>query len=198
MPKRRTKHSKGTIRSYPKDNKESPIHLTAFAGYKAGMTHVSRYFEKREGKKTIKKDVVEAVTVVECPPMKVIGIKGYIETPRGLRALTTVWAQKLPDGVLRRFYKAFYASKKKAFTKYAARYNADSKDKKHVNRDLERIKKYCSVVRVIVATQIEKCKFRQKKAHVMEIQVNGGKSAAEKVDWAFSKFESEITLSEVF
>jgi large subunit ribosomal protein L3e len=198
MPKRRTKHSKGTIRSFPKDNKDAPIHLTAFAGYKAGMTHVSRYFEKREGKKTIKKDVVEPVTVVECPPMKIVGVKGYIETPRGLRALTTVWAQKLPDGVLRRFYKAFYQSKKKAFTKYAQRYKLDSKDKKHVSRDLQRIKKYCTVVRVIAATQIEKCKLRQKKCHLLEIQVNGGKDASAKVDWAFSKFESEVTLSEVF
>jgi large subunit ribosomal protein L3e len=198
MPKRRTKHSKGTIRAFPKDDKAAPLHLTAFAGYKAGMTHVARYFEKREGKKTIKKDVVDPVTVVECPPMKVIGIKGYIETPRGLRALTTVWAQKLPEGVLRRFYKAFYASKKKAFTKYAKKYEADPKGRDHVNRDLDRIRKYCTVVRVIAATQIEKCKLRQKKAHLLEVQVNGGKSAAEKVDWAFSKFESEITLSEVF
>jgi large subunit ribosomal protein L3e len=63
---------------------------------------------------------------------------------------------------------------------------------------LERIKKYCSVVRVIAATQVEKCKLRQKKAHLLEIQVNGGKDATAKVDWAVSKFESEVTLSEVF
>lgn len=92
LPKRRTKHKKGTIRSYPKDDKSKPVHLTAFAGYKAGMTHVVRYMEKKEGKKTIKKDVVEPVTVVECPPIKVVGFKGYIDTPRGLRGLTTVWA----------------------------------------------------------------------------------------------------------
>merc|ERR1712021_253134 len=55
LPKRRTKHHKGTIRSYPKDDKSKPVHLTAFMGYKAGMTHVVRYMEKREGKKTIKK-----------------------------------------------------------------------------------------------------------------------------------------------
>jgi large subunit ribosomal protein L3e len=61
-------------------------------GYKAGMTHISRQFEKREGKKMIKKDLVEAVTVVECPPMKIVGVVGYVETPRGLRALSTVWA----------------------------------------------------------------------------------------------------------
>jgi len=92
LPKRRTKYNKGKIRSFPRDDKSKPVHLTAFMGYKAGMTHVVRYLEKREGKKTIKKDVVEPVTCIECPAMKVVGMVGYIETPRGLRALSTVWA----------------------------------------------------------------------------------------------------------
>ena len=160
MPKRRTKHTKGTIKSYPKDDKSKPVHLTAFMGYKAGMTHVARYFEKREGKKTIKKDVVEPVTVVECPPVKIVGVKGYIETPRGLSALTTVWAQTIPQAVIRRFYKNFYRSQKKAFSKYQEKWKADAKSKDSAKRDLARISKYCQVVRVMVATQIEKCKFR--------------------------------------
>jgi len=197
LPKRRTKHTKGTIRSYPKDDKTKPVHLTAFMGYKAGMTHVARYFEKREGKKTIKKDIVDPVTVIETPPIKIVGVKGYIETPRGLRALTTVWAQTIPQGVIRRFYKNFHASGKKAFTKYAEKWKKDAKAKDSVARDIARISKYCQVVRVMAATQIEKCKLRQRKAHLMEIQVNGG-SVADKVKWATSKFESEVSVGEVF
>ena len=197
LPKRRTKHTKGKIRKFPKDDKSKPVHLTAFMGYKAGMTHVVRYVEKREGKKTIKKDIAEPVTVIETPPMKVIGAVGYIETPRGLRALTTVWAQNLPTNVIRRFYKNYYCAQKKAFTNYAKRYQEDAKSKRHPNRDIQRMKKYCTVVRVICATQIEKCKLRQKKAHVMEIQVNGG-DVDKKVDWAVSKFEGEISVGEVF
>eukprot|EP00034_Subulatomonas_tetraspora_P001678 GABW01002011.1.p4 GENE.GABW01002011.1~~GABW01002011.1.p4 ORF type:complete len:61 (-),score=31.94 GABW01002011.1:3-185(-) len=50
--------------------------------------------------------------------MVVVGMVGYIETPRGLRALTTVWAKKLSSEVLRRFYKNWYRSRGKAFTKY--------------------------------------------------------------------------------
>ena len=198
MPKRRTKHNKGTIRSFPKDDPKDPVHLTAFVGYKAGMTHVSRYFEKREGKKTIKKDVVDPVTVIECPPIKIVGVKGYIQTPRGLRALTTAWAQSIPQGVMRRFYKNYSTCKRKAFTKYAEKWKADPKSKDHVNRDIARISKYCQVVRVMAATQIEKCKLRQKKAHLLEIQVNGGANAAEKVQWAVSKFEGEVSVGEVF
>jgi large subunit ribosomal protein L3e len=49
--------------------------------------------------------VVEAVTILEAPPMKVVGIVGYVATPTGLRTLTTVWAEHLSDEVRRRFYK---------------------------------------------------------------------------------------------
>jgi large subunit ribosomal protein L3e len=198
MPKRRTKHTKGKIRSFPKDDKTKPVHLTAFMGYKAGMTHVVRYMEKREGKKTIKKDVVEAVTVIETPPMKVVGMVGYIETPRGLRAMSTVWAQNLPTAVIRRFYKNYYVAKKRAFTNYAKKYDEKPDSKKHPNRDIQRIQKYCSTVRVLCSTQIEKCKLRQRKAHLMEIQVNGGADTKAKVEWAVSKFEAEVSVGEVF
>ena len=197
LPKRRTKKAKGKVRSFPRDDKSKPVHLTGFMGFKAGMTHVVRVQDKREGKKTVKKDVTDAVTIIECPPVKVIGLVGYIETPRGLRTLSTVWAQNLPEGVVRRFYKNYYLAKKKAFTKYSKRYQEDPKSKKHVNRDIQRIKKFCQTVRVIVATQVEKVKLRQKKAHIMEIQVNGG-TIAQKVDFCVSKFEKEVSVGEVF
>ena len=80
-------------------------------------------------------------------------------------------------------------------TKYAAKWTGESKD---VDRELERIKKYCTVVRVIAHTQVKKLKLRQKKAHVMEIQVNGGGSVAEKVDYAKGLFEQEVPVDTVF
>jgi len=124
----------------------------------------------------------------------VIGVVGYIETPRGLRTLTTGWAEHLSTEVKRRFYKNWYQSKKKAFTKYAKKY---ANGKKAIQRDLERIKKYCTVVRVIAHTQMKKVRIGQKKAHLMEIQVNGG-TVAQKVDWGVEHFEKEISIDQVF
>ena len=90
-PKRRTRHHHGRIRSFPKDDAKKACHFTAFAGFKAGMTHIMREVEK-VGSKLHKKEVIEAVTVIETPPLTVVGLVGYIDTPRGLRALSTVWA----------------------------------------------------------------------------------------------------------
>eukprot|EP00842_Homolaphlyctis_polyrhiza_P001467 jgi/Hompol1/2320/HPOL_005946-RA len=193
LPRKRAARHRGKCKSFPRDDAKKPVHLTAFLGYKAGMTHIVRDLD-RPGAKMHKKEIVEAVTIIEAPPVVVVGVVGYVETPRGLRSLTTVWAEHLSEEVKRRFYKNWYRSKKKAFTKYAKKYTEGAKP---IEQQLERIKKYCQVVRVIVHTQIRKLKLGQKKAHVMEVQLNGG-SVSDKVEWAKNHFEKTVEISSVF
>merc|ERR1711937_243352 len=143
-----------------------------------------------------KKEVVEAVTILETPPIVCIGVVGYIETPRGLRALKTVWAEHIGEEAKRRFYKNWSQSKKKAFTKSCTKW-ADDLGKKEIEKDLAQMKKYCTVIRVICHTQMKILRRRQKKAHIMEIQLNGG-SVADKVAFARDHFEKEIPVTAVF
>jgi len=168
--------------------------LTAFRGYKAGMTHVVRGVD-RPGALMHKREVVDAVSIVETPPMIVVGVVGYVETPSGMRTLTTVFAEHLSEEFKRRCYKNWYKSKKKAYTKYAKKYEKDGG--KEIDQELDRIKKFCSVVRVIAHTQVKKLGLRIKKAHIMEIQINGGDAAA-KVEFAKGLFEKEITVDTIF
>jgi len=192
LPRKRTRHHRGRVRSYPRDNASKPVHLTAFPVFKAGMTHILRDVDK-VGSKLHKKEVVEACTVLEAPPIVICGVVGYIETPRGLRALSTVWAQHLSTQFKRRLYKNWMGSKKKAFSKYVQKWS----DEKATQSQLDRIKKYCQVIRVIAHTQLDKLNLRHKKAHVLEIQVNGG-TIAQKVDFAKQNFEQEVRVSKVF
>ncbi|KAI1716226.1 ribosomal protein l3 domain-containing protein [Ditylenchus destructor] len=194
-PKKRSKRFRGKVKAFPKDDPSKPVHLTAFIAYKAGMSHIVRDVDKL-GSKVHKKEVVEAVTVLEAPPMVIVGVVGYIETPRGPRPLKTVFAEHLSEDCKRRFYKNWYKSKKKAFTKYAKKWQ-DTEGQKSIEADLNKIKKYCSIVRVIAHTQMKLMKHRNKKAHIMEIQVNGG-TVAEKVDWAKEQFEKTISVDTVF
>lgn len=193
LPRKRAANIRGRVKAFPKDDKSKPVHLTAFLGYKAGMTTIVRDLD-RPGSKMHKREVVEAATVVDTPPVVVVGVVGYVETPRGLRSLTTVWAEHLSEEVRRRFYKNWYKSKKKAFTKYAAKYATANGEQ--VERDLARIVKYASVVRVLVHTQIKKTPLAQKKAHLAEIQINGG-SIADKVQWAKEHFEKTVSIDSV-
>jgi large subunit ribosomal protein L3e len=193
LPKKRCTKTKGKIKSFPLDKASDAPHLTAFMGYKAGNTHICRDVDKA-GSKAHKKEVVEAVTIIECPPMIVCGLVGYIETPRGLKSLCTVWAQHLSNECKRRFYKNWGASKsKKAFSRYTKKYTEGT----GIDKELERIKKHCTIVRVLCHTQISKLNFRQKKAHICEIQVNGG-SMEDKVKFGSELFEKPVAIDSVF
>nr|GMD41018.1 60S ribosomal protein L3 [Ipomoea batatas] len=99
-----------------------------------------------------------------------------VQTPRGLRCLNTVWAQHLSE------------------EKY------ESEDgKRDIEAQLEKMKKYACVIRVLVHTQIRKMKgLKQKKAHLMKIQVNGGTIIAQKVDYAYGFFEKHVPVNVVF
>lgn len=57
--------------------------------------------------------------------------------------------------------------------------------------------RYCSVIRIIAHTQMKLLKQRQKKAHIMEIQVNGG-TIEDKVKWAREHLEKPIPIDSVF
>merc|ERR1719329_637193 len=196
LPRKRCVRHHGKVKTFPRDDTSKDCHLTAFMGYKAGMTHIVRTVEIRTAQnKKVNQDIVEAVTIVECPTMVPIGIVGYVPTVNGLRALTTVWANKLSDNAKRRFYKHWTKSKQKAFTKYARLQAADNGAK--LSENLNRMKETCSVIRVICHSRIDKLNLRQKKAHMMEIQVNGG-SLADKVDYAKGLLESNVAVKSVF
>ena len=51
------------------DDPKKPVHLTAFLGYKAGMTTIVRDLD-RPGAKAHKKEVVEAVSIIDTPPVR--------------------------------------------------------------------------------------------------------------------------------
>ena len=192
-PKKRTKHTMGKIRSFPKDDPSQAPHLTGFAGFKCGMTHIVRQVD-RVGSVLHKKEMVEAVTIIETPPLKVVGLVGYVETLQGLRAMKSVWASKLDVELKKRFSKNWHRSKKNCFSKYAKKV---AEDEGFVKRGLDAVKKYCSVVRVLCHTQHKLLGLKQKKANLFEIQVNGG-DIAQKVDFAYSLFEQDLRVDQVF
>merc|ERR1712168_1482424 len=197
LPRKRARRHLGRIKTHPKDKKEQKPHLTGFVGYKAGMTHVVREVQ-RQGAKMNKKEVIEPVSIIETPPMQGIGIVGYVETPRGLRTFKTVWASHISDEVKRRYTKNWYASKKKAFSRINTKWEKQKVEaQKDLDSDLAKIKKYCTVVRLIAHTQMKTLPLKQKKAHVLELQVNGGE-IPEKVDFAQGLLEKSISIRDLF
>ena len=129
--------------------------------------------------------------------MVIVGIVGYVATPKGLRALRTVWAEHIGEDCRRRFYKNWYGSKKKAFSKYAKNLGTDA-GKEERDATFKKLADHAHVIRVVAHTQIDKLNLRQKKAHIMEIQVNGGSGVPDKLAFAKDLFEKSVPVSSVF
>merc|ERR1712087_863558 len=154
----------------------------------------------RPGSKAHQKEIVEAVTIIETPPMMVVGLVGYVKTPSGLRGVTTVWAAHMDDSFKRRFYKNWTRSKKKACTKWEQKYAAakDGQEPAEVARRKKLIAEYCDVVRVVAHSMVKKLKnLKMKKAHIMEIQINGG-SIEDKIKFGMDLFEKQVPVNTVF
>jgi len=134
-------------------------------------THIVREVNK-PGSRLNKKEVVEAVTIVECPKMVVVGLVGYIETPRGLKKVKSLFAEHLEESVIRRFYKRYRGKDHyKAFTKYQKPEEWKKTSEKVVNF----LKKKATVIRVLVHPKMKDIQHIGKiKAPLLEIQVNGG------------------------
>lgn len=189
-PKKRASSIKPSIKAFPKDNQSSPCHLTAFLSYKAGMTHVIRSNEVKTKAKSQTKELLEAVTILETPPMVIHGIVGYQKTINGLKRTKTILSEHISEGVIRRmFTKRFIPGMK---------YNDLRKKIGHTQEDIEELKNTSDVIRVLVHSQVHKIKpIHQKKAHIAEVQINGG-SVSDKVDFALERLEKEVHVSEVF
>lgn len=198
LPRKRSRQVRGRARSFPKDDPSQKPHLTSFMAYKAGMTHIVRDVD-RPGSKVNKKEVVEPVTILEAPPMVIVGIVGYRQTPVGLKTIGTVWAHHTSVEFRRRYYKNWKQSAQLAFTRHKQFVNT-KEGKLAEARLLKAFAKKASVIRVIAHTQLRKLRNNRvglKKAHVQEIQINGGDIAA-KLELAKSLLEKEVRVDTVF
>ena len=81
-PRKRAQRPYARIRTWPSSAELKPL---GFAGYKVGMTHII-YTDAAKNSNTKGQDIVCPVTVIECPPIKVIGYQAYVEDAYGKKA----------------------------------------------------------------------------------------------------------------
>ena len=93
-PRKRAESEVPRFRSWPDDD-GSPA-LQGFAGYKAGMTHVSVVNDHEDSPRQGMEESVP-VTVVETPPMRAVALRAYENTPYGQKPLTEVWASEFHE-----------------------------------------------------------------------------------------------------
>ena len=88
-PRSRSARPVPRVRSWPPGPKQPAIE--GFAGYKVGMTHAF-ILDYRKRSTTAGQEVAVPVTVVEVPPLRIVGARIYARHPYGMRVVAEVWA----------------------------------------------------------------------------------------------------------
>jgi large subunit ribosomal protein L3 len=90
-PRSRSARAVPRVRSWGPGKKEPAIE--GFAGYKVGMTHAF-IVDYRKRSTTAGQEVAVPVTVVEVPPLRIVGARIYARHPYGMRVVAEVWASE--------------------------------------------------------------------------------------------------------
>jgi len=165
-PRKRAKRIYPRLTIYPEADKAK---IVGFAAYKAGMTHAI-LLDNKKGSPTFGEEIAVPVTVLDCPPLKVLGLRTYEETTKGLKVLTELWTKDLPKDLKR---KVRIVPKKEEIPE-------------------EKI----SRARLIVSTQPRLAGVGKKRPEVFEIEI-GGRDAKEKINFAKNLLGKEINVKDV-
>ncbi|MBS3112679.1 50S ribosomal protein L3 [Candidatus Woesearchaeota archaeon] len=90
LPKKRAKKAYARVHSWTTSKEALPL---AFAGYKAGMTHII-FVDKRNNRLIKNEKRMWPVTVIECPPMTIHSARFYKKSPYGKKLITEVLNSK--------------------------------------------------------------------------------------------------------
>jgi large subunit ribosomal protein L3 len=150
-----------------------PPRLLGFPGYKAGMTH-AYVVDANEHSVLRGKEIFTPATVLDAPPLFVLGIRGYGMGGAGLKCLAEAWAADVPEEIGRRIGKV----------------KARAPDR------LKELAQGIVEVRAIISTLPGRSGSGKKKPEVFEIGIGGGK-AQERVDYAIGLLGKEVDASQV-
>ena len=175
QPRSRTQRAVARIRYWPTLTSTEP-RVLGFAGYKAGTTHVMA-IDNRDYSLMRGREIKIPVAVLETPPLKVIAVRAYTLSPKGLIALTEVWWETLPKQVSRRI---------PTMRKATQRTKID--DLLHMNEKIDD-------VRIIVCTQPWICGFGKNRPEVFELPLSG--DLDKKIQLATSLLGHDVNANDV-
>ncbi|MHA1872840.1 MAG: 50S ribosomal protein L3 [Candidatus Heimdallarchaeaceae archaeon] len=169
-------------RIYPRvknwSDSESPK-IPGFAGYKAGMLHIS-FIDTRKNSITKGEEITVPVTVLDCPPVSVVGLRFYSENQDGFYVLDEIWDENIEkDKDIKR---KIIIGKRKHSEKF-----------KKIEENLDKIKK----IRIIAKTNPRQSGIGKKKPEIFEIEVSG-KDMKEKLDYSKELLGKQLTANDIF
>jgi len=172
-PRKRAARPVPSIRAWPEI---AHAGLAGFPCYKAGTTHVI-LVDDRKYSKTHGEEIAVQASILDAPPVKVFGARGYVKDAYGMKTAAQIFSKEL-DKALERCFPL----------------------PKKANGELDKIKELKDELvelRALVHTQPRMTSVPKKKPDVLEIDV-GGRTIDEKIKALEGMLGKEIKLTDVF
>jgi large subunit ribosomal protein L3 len=174
-PRKRAAKESPRIRSWPETDETG---LLGFPGYKVGMTHVTM-IDTTKNSPTEGMEISAPVTILETPPVVVMGIRAYRKDTRGLKTMSDILAGDLDEDLKRNIT-------------FPKENDVESK----LNELKEKIDEI-EDIRVIVHTKPRLVSIPKKKPDIVECGI-GGVNLEQKLDYAISVLGKEINNVDTF
>jgi large subunit ribosomal protein L3 len=171
-PRKRAHRMYPRVRSYPSIAEIKPI---GFAGYKVGMTHIIM-LDNGKNSMTKGEEISIPTTIIECPPLRLISIRLYRKTDKGLALANEIFQSDYKP-----LARTMMLPKKDSTPKIAA---AEQKLGEYAD------------VRINVCTQPELTATGKKKPEIFELAI-GGKEIKAKFEYAKLNLGKEIKVADV-
>jgi large subunit ribosomal protein L3 len=169
-PRKRAAKQSCRINSWPHVEEAT---LLGFAGFKAGMTHLSMIDDGHSATKNL--EIVVPATIIEAPPMIVYGLRAYVASEDSFAP------RVLSD--------AFSTDEKVVKTLLLPKNDGIETIAKNADKLID--------VKALVSAMPSKTHIGAKKPVMMEIAV-GGKSAKDKLEFCKGLLGKEVRASDVF
>lgn len=178
LPRKRAIQIKGRVRHWL-DNSES-INFLGFAGFKAGMTHIT-YIQDQRNSPYYGKELMKPVTAIEVPPLILIGIRIYNKDEYGKYISGEIFTNDFNNFLTRKINIP----------------NTEGYNLKKIKKEILANLNETSEIRGIFQTQPYKTSLPRKKPDIIEIKVNSLKKPEEEFNFALQNLGKEIRAREV-
>ncbi len=214
-PRKRASKIVPRVRSWPEIVLDKPK-LLGYAAYKAGMTHIL-VIDDRPNRDTTGKEIFVPVTILDAPPMLVLGIRAYKRFPMsGLLSIGEVWRDPTeslttlldeiykdnpfieitPEELTRKYLHGLrkvnpgLVKPENGGYKFVVKYHEEKISKIKASNPDE--------IRVIMSTIPVLSGIGKKKPEIVEIKIGGGASAEEQLDYAVGLLGKYVAVWDVF
>jgi len=178
LPRKRASSAKSRIRHWRDCLDE--INFLGFAGFKAGMTHIT-YIEDQQNSPYYGKELMKPVTIVEVPPIILIGVRIYNEDEYGKYTAGELYSKTLNENLKRKI-------------------NIPNQDKYDFEKTQEEVKKQINKsteIRGIFHTQPYLISLPRKKPDIFEIKLNSLGNPEEEFEYATELLGKEVRVRDI-